>query len=122
MHDGEDKEEDPEVEEEVLEVGGGVDKLVDSDDSDSCDLSEPGMRMLFWRPVSRRGATGTAAEGERFFEADNEEQETVQLKSPILASQSSTVIISALTSQVEKQFSPTHPLAFEAASTAYDIP
>ena len=68
MHDGEFEDEEEEVEEEVLEAGGGVGKLVDSDDSDSCDLSELGMRMLFVSPaVPRRGATGTAADGERFF-------------------------------------------------------
>ena len=111
MHDGEDEEE----KEEVLEAGRGVGKLVDSNDSDSCDLSERGMRMLFLRPVPRRGATGTAADGERFFEAD---KETVQLKSPILARQSSTDIISDLASQVEKQSSATHPaIIFEAVIT-----
>ena len=51
MHDGE--EEEREVDEEVLEVGGGVGKLVDSDDSESCDLSERGIRMLFLRSVPR---------------------------------------------------------------------
>ena len=69
------------------------------------------MRKLFLRLVPRRRATAACTgtvDGER-FEADNEEQETVQLKSPILARQSSTDIISALKSQVGKQSSATHP-------------
>ena len=46
------------------------------------------MRKLFLRLVPRRGVTGKTADGE-WFEADKEEQEIVQLKSPILARQSS---------------------------------
>ena len=57
MHDGEDEEEEEEVEKEVLEAGGGVGKLVESE---SCDLSERGMWMVFLRAVPRRGTTGTA--------------------------------------------------------------
>ena len=72
------------------------------------------MRKLFLRLVPRRGVIGGTADGE-WFKADDEEQETVQLKSPILARQSSTGIISAArTSQFGKQFQrDTPPLAFE---------
>ena len=73
-------------------ASGGVGKLVVSDDSESCDWSEETRVFLLLLVPRRGGLTGTA-DGEQ-FEADNEEEEIgmLQLKSPILARQTSTDI------------------------------